>query len=164
VRVDDIRLQFDFYCWATGKTLEHAEQLTPEQFSGPPPIGDRSVRDLLAHLLDVEVSWREGWRSGTHRSDVPYIEPEHFATAAELRERWRAEQRLLLESLGGMSDADLDQPFIDGAEFDAVWKVMQHVLYEGMQHRSEAGLLLNAYGHSPGDLDFGGYVLGRAAS
>jgi uncharacterized damage-inducible protein DinB len=164
MRVDDMRLQFDFYYWAVGKTLEQAEQLTPEQFSGSPPIGDRSVRDLLAHLLDVEVSWREGWRSGTHRTDVPFIEAEEFASAVELRERWRVEELLLRESLDNLTDADLDQPFIDGAEFDAVWKVMQHVLYEGMQHRSEAGLLLAAYGHSPGDLAFGGYVLDRAGS
>lgn len=159
MRVDEMRLQFDFYYWATGKTLEQAERLTPEQFSGAPPIGDRSVRDLLVHLLDVEVSWREGWRSGTHRGDVTFIKAEEVASAAELRERWSSEELLLRESLDNLTDADLDQPFIDGAEFDTVWKVMQHVLYEGMQHRSEAGLLLAAYGRSPGDLDFGGFVL-----
>jgi uncharacterized damage-inducible protein DinB len=164
MRVDDMRLQFDFYYWATGKILEQAEQLSPEQFSSAPPIGDRSVRDLLTHLLDVEVSWREGWRAKTHRGDVPYIEAAEFASASELSERWRVEELLLRESLDGLTDADLDQPFIDGAEFDANWKVMQHLLYEGMQHRSEAGLLLTGYGHSPGDLTFGGFVLHPSGS
>lgn len=164
MRVDEMRLQFDFYYWATGKTLDQAEQLSPEQFSGAPPIDDRNVRDLLAHLLDVEVSWREGWRTGTHRGDVPNIEAEEFASAAALSERWRSEEIILRESLDNLSDADLDLPFMDGAEFDAVWKVMQHVLYEGMQHRSEAGLLLAAYGRSPGDLDFGGFVLQNSRS
>ena len=119
MRVDDMRLQFGFYYWATGETLKQAEQLTPEHFSGAPPIGGRSVRDLLVHLLDVEVSWREGWRSGTHRADVPFIEAEEFASVAELRERWRIEEQLLRESLDNLTDADLDLPFIDGADWDA---------------------------------------------
>ena len=159
MRVDDLRLQFDFYYWAVSKILEQAEQLSAEQFSGTPPIGDRSVRDLLAHLLDVEVSWREGWRCGIHRKDVPYIEADTFSSAAELTDRWRVEEIVLRESLDNLSDGDLDQTFIDGAEFDAVWKVMQHVLYEGMQHRSETAMLLTAYGHSPGDMTFAGFVL-----
>lgn len=159
MRVDDMRLQFDFYYWATGMILDRAEQLSPEQFSAVPPIGERSVRDLLAHLLDVEVSWREGWRSNKQRGDVPYIESEHFASAADLSDRWRVEKTIMRDSLDNLTDADLDRPFIDGAEFDAVWKVMQHVLYEGMQHRSETAMLLTAYGHSPGDIDFGGFVL-----
>lgn len=159
MRVDDMRLQFDFYYWATAKILEQVEQLTAEQFVAPPALGERSVRELLAHLLDVEVSWREGWRTGTQRGNVPYIEAGEFANAVELAERWRIEELVLRESLDNLNDADLDQPFIDGAEFDAVWKVMQHVLYEGMQHRSEAAMLLTGLGYSPGDLTFAGFAL-----
>jgi uncharacterized damage-inducible protein DinB len=34
------------------------------------------------------------------------------------------------------------------------WLILQHVILHGMQHRSEAAMLLTRYGQSPGNLDF----------
>jgi uncharacterized damage-inducible protein DinB len=51
--------------------------------------------------------------------------------------------------LAALSDEDAAGPFYDVI----LWQVIAHVAHHGMQHRSEAALLLTHFGHSPGDID-----------
>ena len=51
--------------------------------------------------------------------------------------------------LGSLSDEDAQGAFCDVI----LWQVIVHVVHHGMQHRSEAALLLTHFGHSPGDID-----------
>src|SRR5436190_16415228 len=61
MRVRDLITLYDYYYWATTKILAQAEKVTPEQWSGPPPIGDRSLQEILVHMLEAERAWRNGW-------------------------------------------------------------------------------------------------------
>ncbi len=67
--------------------------------------------------------------------------------------------------LGSLSDEDLQGPFYDEDLPDdpyVLWQVIAHVAHHGMQHRSEAAMLLTYFGRSPGEIDMVFWLDGRA--
>lgn len=153
MRVADLTTLYDYYYWATKKILAQAEQVTPEQWSGPPPIGDRSLQATLVHTLDAERGWRHAWAG--QESIVP-LQAGDFPDAASLAARWREEEAVMRAYLASLSDDELQGAFYDPDAPDLplpLWQVIAHVSYHGMQHRSEAAMLLTHFGHSPGGID-----------
>jgi uncharacterized damage-inducible protein DinB len=153
MRANELSTLYDYYYWATKKILAQAEQVTPEQWSGPPPIGDRSLQRTLVHTLDAERGWRHSWAG---RNDFLPLQPADFPDAASLAARWREEEGAMHAYLGSLTDEDVQGAFYDIDEPDlplVLWQVIVHVAHHGMQHRSEAALLLTHFGHSPGGID-----------
>ncbi len=152
MRVSDLITLYDYYYWATKKILAQAEKVTPVQWSGPPPIGDWSLQETLVHTLNAERAWRHGW-AGQGRS-AP-LQAADSADAASLAARWREEEATMRAHLGSLSDEDAQGAFYDEDVPDPyiLWQVIAHVSYHGMQHRSEAAMLLTHFGHSPGGID-----------
>ncbi|MGN6361828.1 MAG: DinB family protein [Thermomicrobiales bacterium] len=153
MQVRDLITLYDYYYWATEKILAQAAQVTPAQWAGPPPVGDRSLQRTLVHTLDAERGWRYSW---TGQDDFVPLQAADFPDAATLAARWREEETALRAYLGSLSDADLQGAFYDPDAPDlplALWQVIAHVSYHGMQHRSEAAMLLTHYGRSPGGID-----------
>lgn len=153
MRADELIALYDYYYWATKKILARAERVTPEEWSGPPPIGDRSLQRTLVHTLDAERGWRYSWAG---RTDIMPLRVADFPDATSLAARWRDEEAAMRAYLGALSDDDLQGAFYD---MDAphlplpLWQVIVHVAQHGMQHRSEAAMLLSHFGHSPGGID-----------
>lgn len=143
----DLLTLYDYYYWATGKILAQAERVTVEQWAGSPPLGDRSVQAMLVHTLNAERNWRHGWAG---RGRPTPLRAADFPQAASLTARWREEEAAMRAYLGSLSDDALR----DAATFGCpLWQVIAHVAFHGMQHRSEAAMLLTHFGHSPGDID-----------
>jgi uncharacterized damage-inducible protein DinB len=49
---------FDYSYWATWSILGAVQRIPLSEFTAPPTITWRNVRDTLVHALDVEQSWR----------------------------------------------------------------------------------------------------------
>ena len=65
--------------------------------------------------------------------------------------------------LEGLSEADLNAAVTvrapNGGEYQLIrWHMLTHAAMHGMQHRSEAALILTQLGQSPGGLDFIAYL------
>jgi uncharacterized damage-inducible protein DinB len=152
VRVRDLVTLFDYHYTATKKILAQAERVTPEQWAEPPPLGDRSLRETLVHTLDVERVWRSDWLG---QSEFNPLDSAAFPDAATLAMRWREEEAAMRAYLDSLSDDDLqgDYQDVDAARPCRLWEIITHVTYHGMQHRSEAAMLLTHFGHSPRSID-----------
>jgi uncharacterized damage-inducible protein DinB len=153
MQVADLVVLYDYYYWATQKILAEAEAVTSEQWSGPPPLGDRGLRATLVHMLDAERGWRSSWAG---QVDIAPLQPADFPDAASLAARWRDEEAAMRAYLASLSDEDLQGAFYDEDMPELplpLWQVIAHVSYHGMQHRSEAALLLTHFGRSPGGID-----------
>ncbi len=150
--VSDLITLYDYYYWATKKILAQAEKVTPAQWSGPPPIGDRSLQETLVHMLNAERAWRHGWDGPRRSAPLPAADS---TDAALLAARWREEEVEMRAYLGSLSNEDAHRAFYDEDAPDPyiLWQVIAHVSYHGMQHRSEAAMLLTHFGHSPGGID-----------
>lgn len=154
MQAQDLVTLYDYYYSATKKILAQAEKVTPEQWSGPPPIGNWSLRETLVHMLDAEQGWRWAW-SGQDFEQFVTLKAADFPDAGSLAARWREEEAAMRAYLGSLSDEDVLGEFHDpdAPHPYVLWQAIAHVSYHGMQHRSEAAMLLTHFGHSPGSID-----------
>jgi uncharacterized damage-inducible protein DinB len=154
-QIATIRTLFDFDAWATGKILDQADRLAPEQYDERSGPGGQSVRQILAHMLIAQHLWRV--RCETGRTAIT-IGPDDFPTVADYRAGWGAERQSLDAYLASLGDAALARPIRFERRGESYAYTLWHILYQlishNAQHRAELAERLTAFGYSPGDLDF----------
>ena len=146
MRADDIRFLFAFDRWATGKVLETSQRVMADDWTEGNRIDRRGLGGILIHGLGAHERWRSGWEGmerPQRREDGPVLTRDELASA------WTTEWAAMDRYLGTLTDADMDGDFNNVT----LWHSLVHLVNHGTQHRSEAAVLLTAYGHSPGDLD-----------
>lgn len=153
---DDIRLLYDYNCWANARVLSAAARVTPEQLTAPARLSHGSVRGTLVHILGTEVVWRLRCQEGVSPQALP-AESE-FPTLDALQGRWTEEERKMRGYLASLSDAALaatvQYKTTRGVpQQNVLWHLLAHVANHGTQFRGEAAVALTEYGRSPGDLD-----------
>ncbi len=155
MRVEDIKLLYQYNEWANRRILAAAEQLSAEQLSQPNGLGWGDMRGLLVHILNAEIGWRH--RLG-NQGEYTWLEAEDFADIAAIRARYDAETAHLWQYLNGLSDAEVNAVLTyeraGETRSSALWHFLVHVVNHGTQHRSECAALLTGFGYSPGDMDF----------
>jgi uncharacterized damage-inducible protein DinB len=153
----DILTLYAYTCWATRRVLTASHRLTPEQFVTPILPTHGSLRAVMVHVLSAEITWRT--RCQDRISPEKGLAEADFASLAELVDRWQAEKAMTSAYLAGLTDealqADVAYRTTKGVPFEEpLWELLLQVITHGVQHRAEAGMILTAYGASPGDLDW----------
>ena len=160
MNVKDITTLVRFNFWANDRLLEACERLSTDKLTRPvsPDPGWGSLRGVLAHILDAEY----GWRAVLQGLDADIIlEEADFRNVAALRARWEVEKAAWLDYLSLLSDAELEQRSEEESPGGlTAWQTIVHVITHGIQHRSEAAMILTGYGQSPGELDFDVFLRG----
>ncbi|HMA34118.1 MAG TPA: DinB family protein [Chloroflexia bacterium] len=151
----DILLLYEYNYWATARVLRAAGQITPGQFTAAARVSFGSLRGTLVHMLGTEWLWRLRCQGV---SPTTLLAEEEFPSLAGLTERWRDEEAAMRAFLHQLQDAEVQGPVrymtTQGTPYQNVLgHVLVHIVNHGTQFRSEAGILLTEYGHSPGDLD-----------
>ncbi len=152
---------FEYTYWANGRILACAAQVSEEQLRAGMENG-RSLHQLLFHILRTEWAWLRVCQTGV-QPDNP-IQPDQFPTLAALQQQWQDEQQRMFTYLNNLSETALNSPTTiqdwRGNQYQLVLgQLLTHVALHGMQHRSEAAMLLSQYGQSPGDIDFFFFIL-----
>lgn len=156
----DILTLIQFNIWANDRLLATCEQLTDDAFiqAVTPDPGWGSLRGILVHALDTEY----GWRSILQEEDGDTIlDSADFPTLSTLKARWEVENRAWLDYVSNLTDEQIQRAGDDGAL--NVWQTIMHVVMHGIQHRSEAAVIMTEAGHSPGELDFDRFLRECAA-
>jgi uncharacterized damage-inducible protein DinB len=137
MRIEDVRLLYDYNVWANERIMATAAALSPAHLHAP------AVPDLVLETGD----WPE------------MLTPEDFPTLDALATYWRTEAAAMQAFLARLTDADMDgivrYPIDEGGWHERVrWHCLVHVVNHGTYHRGEVAALLTGAGHSPGELDF----------
>lgn len=165
--VASLQRLYDYHCWATRRVLDAAERCTPEQLTATGAAPHGGLLATLVHALAAERVWLQRARDGRKQADLADL--EGITTIAALSDAWDAQQVAMHEYLAMLTDEQLAAKFryvvSRGAWRDEVlWHALTYIVLHGVQHRSEAGILLTAYGESPGNLDFIIYVQEQGAA
>jgi len=114
------------------------------------------VRRTLIHTVRVQ-DW---WLSVLNRSPIQIPEPDLRMPLQEL-ERWYGTSHQALATYGDhlteallATEVAVFNPWEKRENRWPGWQLLAHLLNHSGHHRAEAGLMLEALGHSPGDLDF----------
>lgn len=164
---DDIKLLFEYNNWADARILAACARVSPDQYIAPTATGTGhgGLRATMVHILDSMWQDRitlQGYYKDPLSDDAAYdateLHEDAIPTFAALQERWAIEQQEMRAYLDTLTDETLNGTItyvIPGViRKRVVWHFLLAALFHNMQHRSEAAVLLTAYGHSPGNLEF----------
>jgi uncharacterized damage-inducible protein DinB len=153
MKIDEIKLMYEYNYWADQRILTTCDKVSQEQYNAS--TGYSSLRATVVHTLDAEWSWRLTCQGTPTTQELTEAD---LPTLDALKERWQEEEQAMREYLGSLNDQDLGgivrYPIPSGIVRERIlWHCLIHVVNHGTQHRSEAAALLTSYGASPGDLD-----------
>ena len=165
MKIDEIKLLYDYNDWADARILAACARLSPEQYAAPNPYGRGGLRATMVHILDNLWQQRitlQGYYQEPLADEAAYdateLHEDAFPTLAGLRERWMTEQQKMRAYIDTLTEERLNgmiRYVIPGAVREHfVWQILLDVILHAAQHRSEAAVLLTSYGQSPGDFDF----------
>jgi uncharacterized damage-inducible protein DinB len=157
LKIDEVRVLYDYTYWATEKILETVAHLSEAQFNEDLPNGVGSIRVTLVHMLSGHWIWRERWEGN---SPSAMLRPQDFPALEMIRFRWWGEKQRMDNLLATLGDEDLEREveynstMLPGQIFRfPLWQLMIHLVNHGTHHRSEIAMKLTELGHSPGELD-----------
>jgi len=175
MKIDEIKLLYEFNDWADARILAACARVSPEQYAAPATIGTghAGLRATMVHLLDSTWQSRialQGYYEKPLADQAAYdateLHEDAFPTLAALQARWMTEQREMWAYIDTLTDDTLNgmiRYVIPGAVREhVVWHLLLDAINHATQHRSEAAVLLTGYGQSPGDFDLGMFLNERA--
>jgi len=165
MKIDEIKLLYDYNDWADARILAACARVSSEQYAAPTSYGHGELRATMVHILDNIWQQRitlQGYYQEPLADEAAYdateLHEDAFQTLAVLQERWRIEQQEMRAYLDRLTEETLNGTIryvIPGAIRErVVWHILLEVIIHATQHRSEAAALLTGYGQSPGDFDF----------
>ncbi len=176
MKIDEIKLLYDYNDWADARILAACARVSPEQYAAQNSFGFGwgGLRATMVHMLDNIWQWRitlQGYYKEPLADNAAYdateLHEDAFPTLAALQERWITEQREMQAYLDTLTEETLNRTIryiIPGAVREyVVWHIMMGALDHATQHRSEAAALLTGYGQSPGDFDLTMFLNKRAS-
>ena len=164
---NDIQLLIDYNYWANARILRSAAQVSTEQLRAPFAVSFGSLRGTLVHILGTEIVWRMRCHEGYSLPALPA--EQQYPDLASIQQHWAAEETIMRAYVASLNDAVLNGVLkyktTRGVPSENVlWQLLAHVVNHGTQFRSEAGVVLTALGHSPGDIDLIYYLREKAAA
>jgi uncharacterized damage-inducible protein DinB len=165
MKVEEIKLLYDYNDWADARLLAACAKVTSEQYAAPSPYGHGSLRATMIHIMDNLWQQRitlQGYYKEPLADEAAYdateLHEDAFPTFAMLQERWIIEQQEMQAYLDTLTEETLNSTIryvIPGKIRErTVWHILVDLIIHATQHRSEAAMLLTSYGQSPGDFDF----------
>ena len=175
MKIDEIKLLYDYNDWADARILASCARVSPEQYTAPTSFGTGrgGLRATMVHMLDNIWQWRitlQGYYKEPLADEAAYdateLHEDAFSTFALLQERWKIEQQEMRRYLDSLTEETLNgmirYVIPDAVREHVVWHILLDVIIHATQHRSEAAALLTSYGQSPGDYDFTLFLNERA--
>jgi uncharacterized damage-inducible protein DinB len=165
MKIDEIKLLYDYNDWADARILAACAKVSPEQYVAPDSYGRGGLRAVMVHILDNIWQQRitlQGYYEKPLANEAAYdateLHEDAFPTFTVLQGRWLIEQKEMWAVLDILTEETLNGTIryvIPGVMRErVVWHILLDLILHATQHRSEAAALLTGYGQSPGDFDF----------
>jgi uncharacterized damage-inducible protein DinB len=158
VSADTLRTHLDYTAWATGRLLEIAAKLSPEELTRDFGTADKNVVGTLAHTFAADRVWI---------ARIQGLPPQKFITDADrdltlLNREWPAVLQTWQEWAAGLTDQNVANvaSYHDtkGNPYSTeLWKIVLHVVNHGTHHRGQVSGFLRTMGHVPPSLDLIAY-------
>lgn len=131
--------------------------LPQEQYTRPFEYSIGSIRNHLAHLMNVDNAWFSGLRGADFPEEV---NPEVYNDRATLRAHWDIVEQHMRDYLAQLRDETLlTKPFtLEEDKNLVVWQVLLQVVNHGTDHRAQVRRVLHDFGVKTAPQDYIFYV------
>jgi uncharacterized damage-inducible protein DinB len=151
MRIDELRLLYEYNSWANHRILKAAEAVTQEQFLKDLGNSFPSVRDTLVHILGAEEVWFTRWQGSSPKA---LRDPAPLATVAAVRECWGGVEQRLRAFVEGLTQDDLSHmrtyTNLAGKTLTLpLWQQLQHLANHSSYHRGQVTTMLRQLGAKP---------------
>jgi uncharacterized damage-inducible protein DinB len=153
--VDVLRNNLNYTAWASGKLLDAAGGLSPQELVRDFATADHNVLGTLVHVYAADRLWLNRVEGNP---PARFMVPERDMHLAVLKsdwpallERWKQwGARLTEESI----QSDISYKSIKGDGFvTPTWEIVLQIVNHGTHHRGQVSGFLRAMGHTPPPLD-----------
>lgn len=146
--LETIQQLFDYNAWANQRTIAGCETLTNEQFLQQVGGSFGSVRNTLAHIMDVEWLYHERWNG---RAPSAFPKAENYGDLSQIKARWKTIDADVNYFVRALSAEDISQVLefrnIKGVVLThPLWETMQHMVNHSTYHRGQITTLLRQLG------------------
>jgi len=155
---DALRTHLDYTIWATGRLLEAAASLSPEELTRDFGTADKTVVGTLAHVYAADRVWM---------ARIQGKMPGKFITDEDrdlrlLNREWPALLEVWRDWAAGLTDENVAseavyQDLKGNPHTTQWWKIVLHVVNHGTHHRGQVSGFLRTMGHVPPPLDLMAY-------
>ena len=153
--LETIQQLFAYNAWANQRTVAGCEALTNEQFLQQVGGSFGSVRNTLAHIMDVEWLYHERWNG---RAPSAFPKAENYGDLSQIKARWKTIDADVNYFVQALSAGDILQVIefrnIKGIVLrHPLWETMQHMVNHSTYHRGQVTTLLRQLGATPQSSD-----------
>jgi uncharacterized damage-inducible protein DinB len=148
VDLETIQQLFDYNVWANQRTVAGCESISNEQFLQQVGGSFGSVRNTLAHIMDVEWLYHERWQG---RAPSSFPKADNYSNLTDIKARWKSIDTDVNRYVSALSANDLTRVL----EFrntkgtllrHPLWETMQHLVNHSTYHRGQVTTLLRQLG------------------
>lgn len=146
--LETIQQLFAYNTWANKRVVAGCESVSNEQFLRQVGGSFGSVRNTLAHIMDVEWLYHERW-NGRSPSALP--KAENYGDLSQIEARWKTIDADVNYFVQALCRDDISQVIefrnIKGVvQTHPLWETMQHMVNHSTYHRGQVTTLLRQLG------------------
>lgn len=150
-----IQQLFEYNAWANKRVIDTCAGLSPQQLAQNVGGSFGSLRNLLAHIVDVEWLYLER-RRGRAPASLPRA--ESYSDIAALTARFQEVNREFVEAQRGLSAEELSRTIefrnTKGTLYrHELWEMLVHLVNHSTYHRGQVTVLLRNLGAKPNATD-----------
>ena len=156
--IEIIQTFIEYHHAMMGRVWDSIDQISEEQFLADDAYSRGSIRNLMAHLANTDLSWLTGLKNLPDPEGMKKY--EEYPDRASVRTYWDSVAKQVSDYVSSLDEATLDENPVDipGAR----WKVLLHLVNHGTDHRSTVLQKLHEYGAPTFDQDFSIWLAERA--
>jgi uncharacterized damage-inducible protein DinB len=169
---EEIQLLFEYDRWATGRAMQAATTLSPEQFTRDLGGSFRSVRDTLVHIVAGEWGWLAYWKATSHSDafltnlwdsvDTVFCS-DLFPDIEAVRAKWKEIENEQIGFVNSVTDETLRKNFPVRKTQLSLAQLMQHMANHSTYHRGQISLMMRQLKAQPVPTDFALFLLEGAS-
>jgi uncharacterized damage-inducible protein DinB len=151
MNVSYIRELYSYNAWANRRVLDACSDLSNDQLTQQVGGSFGSLRNTLAHIIDVEWLYLERWHG---RAPASLPKAELYEDFRSLRERYEMVTQDFEKSIRALTDAELN----GGVEFKntkgtlyrhPLWEMLVHLVNHSTYHRGQVTVQFRAVAAKP---------------
>lgn len=146
--LETIQQLFDYNAWANQRTVAGCESISNERFVQQMGGSFGSVRNTLAHIMDVEWLYHERWQG---RAPASFPKAENYSNLSDIKTRWKSIYADMNRYVSALTANDIMRVIefrnAKGALLrHPLWETMQHLVNHSTYHRGQVTTLLRQLG------------------